>query len=87
MKLRRKSALIVAMVVVAVLVGTALLLHSPALQDQIRHLHGDPSRPGGRLGTSGIGGSAGDPDANARPLEGVAASRAWQRRTYLWSPR
>jgi hypothetical protein len=39
MKLRRKSALIVAMVVVAVLVGTALLLHSPALQDQLRHLH------------------------------------------------
>lgn len=78
MKLGRKGVLIGAAAAIAVLLGAAVLLHSPALQDQMRHFHGGPGSPSGGPGASLIGGSGGNPAANAQALEGVAAiGRRW----------
>jgi predicted esterase len=69
---------------IAVLVGAAVLLHSPALQRHVTALHGGAG-PHGNAGihASGpaavmVGESGGDPLVNARARDGVAAiGRRW----------
>ena len=64
---------------IAVLVGAAVFLHSPALQRHVTALHGGAG-PHGHAGihASGpaavmVGESGGDPLVNARARDGVAA--------------
>jgi triacylglycerol lipase len=78
MKLAGKGFWIGGGLVVAVLAGAAVLLHSPAFHRQMAGLHGaagiHPSGPAAVM----VGDSGGDPAANARAREGVVAiGRRW----------
>jgi acetyl esterase/lipase len=83
MKRSGKGFLIGGGLVVAVLAGTAAVLHSPAFHRQVPGLHGGagihPSGPAAVM----VGDSGGDPALNARALEGVAAiGRRWDEAAY-----
>ena len=81
MKLKGKALLIGAGVVVAVLAGVGVLLHSPAFQRHMAGaagLHGSPGIRASGPAAVMIGESGGDPRVNARARDGVAAiGRRW----------
>lgn len=84
MKLSGKTLLVGGTVFAAVLVGAAVLLHSPAFHRHMAAIHGGVGLHGGAgIHASGpaavmVGESGGDPVANARARDGVAAlGRRW----------
>ena len=77
MKLSRGALLALVAVIAVILVG-AVLLHSPAFHSHMAGLHGGAGVHGSGPAASLIGNAGGNPAANARAREGVAAiGRQW----------